>query len=150
MWKYNIKMDHRGIGWRNMNWINLTKGADQWWHTLKRIINVRIPETVGNCWVRRDCWLPNITSVHDVMFSFLLFCRKSAFAYHLVHLLIIHSVLTLDFALAPYKHSCDGKPLQTHIQYYYGISVFQFALIPPISSKILNALYIPCLTSSVV
>jgi hypothetical protein len=42
-WVDNIKMDHREIGWGNMNWIDLAKGRDQWRVLMHTVINLRVP-----------------------------------------------------------------------------------------------------------
>jgi len=42
-WKDNIKMDLQEVGWRGMNWFDLTQNRD-WWRTLvNAVVNIRAP-----------------------------------------------------------------------------------------------------------
>jgi hypothetical protein len=38
-----IKIDHRGIGWGDMDWIDLAWDRDEWRALLNTIINLRVP-----------------------------------------------------------------------------------------------------------
>jgi hypothetical protein len=39
----NIKMDHREIGWDDMNCIDLAQDRDQWKTLVKEAMNLRVP-----------------------------------------------------------------------------------------------------------
>jgi hypothetical protein len=36
-------MDHREMGWEDMDWIDLTQGRDQWRALVNTVMNLRIP-----------------------------------------------------------------------------------------------------------
>jgi hypothetical protein len=38
-WEDNIRMDLMEIGWENVLWIHLAQDKDQWWTTVKTIMN---------------------------------------------------------------------------------------------------------------
>jgi hypothetical protein len=42
-WVDNIKMDLRGIGLGNMDWIDLTQDRDQWRALGNSVMNLRVP-----------------------------------------------------------------------------------------------------------
>jgi hypothetical protein len=42
-WKDNIKMDLTEIGWRSMDWIDLTQVRDQWRALVNRVLNHLVP-----------------------------------------------------------------------------------------------------------
>jgi hypothetical protein len=42
MWKDNIKMDLREIGWGGMEWIVLSQDKDKWRALVKTIMNLRV------------------------------------------------------------------------------------------------------------
>jgi hypothetical protein len=42
-WVDNIKMDLREIGWRGMDWIDLTQDRDQWRALVNAVMNLRVP-----------------------------------------------------------------------------------------------------------
>jgi hypothetical protein len=39
----NNKMDHRGIGWSGMDWIDLTQDRDQWRALVNTAMNLQLP-----------------------------------------------------------------------------------------------------------
>jgi hypothetical protein len=39
----NIKMDLRGIGWDDMDWIDLAQDRDQWRALMNTVMNLRVP-----------------------------------------------------------------------------------------------------------
>jgi hypothetical protein len=43
----NIKMDFREIYWGGMGWINLAQDRDQWRAIVNTVINLRVPENIG-------------------------------------------------------------------------------------------------------
>jgi hypothetical protein len=45
-WENNIRMDLRGIGWGNMDWIDLAQDMDQWRALVNTILNLRVPYNV--------------------------------------------------------------------------------------------------------
>jgi hypothetical protein len=42
-WVDNIKMDHREIGWSDMDWIDLTQDRDQWRALVNTVMNLQVP-----------------------------------------------------------------------------------------------------------
>jgi hypothetical protein len=42
-WQDNIKMDLRGIGWDDMDWIYLARDGDQWRALVNTVMNLRFP-----------------------------------------------------------------------------------------------------------
>jgi hypothetical protein len=42
-WVNNIKMDHREIGWDDMDWIDLAQNRDQWRALVNTVMNLRVP-----------------------------------------------------------------------------------------------------------
>jgi hypothetical protein len=42
-WVDNIKMDLRGIGWGDVDWIDLAQDRDQWRAFLNTVMNFRVP-----------------------------------------------------------------------------------------------------------
>jgi hypothetical protein len=43
IWLDNIEMDLREIGWRSMDWIDLTRDRDQWSVLVNTVMNLRVP-----------------------------------------------------------------------------------------------------------
>jgi hypothetical protein len=41
-WVDNIKMDHREIGWDNMDWIDVAQDRDQWKALVNMVLNLRV------------------------------------------------------------------------------------------------------------
>jgi hypothetical protein len=41
-WLSNIKIDLRGIGWDDMDWIDLAQDRDQWRALVNTVMNVRV------------------------------------------------------------------------------------------------------------
>jgi hypothetical protein len=39
----NIKIDLRGIGWDDMDWIDLAQDRDQWRALVNTVMNLRVP-----------------------------------------------------------------------------------------------------------
>jgi hypothetical protein len=39
----NVAMDHREIGWDDMEWIDLAQDRDQWRALVNIVINFRVP-----------------------------------------------------------------------------------------------------------
>jgi hypothetical protein len=42
-WEANIRMDHRVIGWRGMEWIEGAQDRDQWRALVDTVINLWVP-----------------------------------------------------------------------------------------------------------
>jgi hypothetical protein len=42
-WVDNIKMDLRGIGWCDMDWIDLSQYRDHWRALVNTVMNLRVP-----------------------------------------------------------------------------------------------------------
>jgi hypothetical protein len=40
----NVKIDLRGIGWRGMDWIDLTQDRDHWRALVNKIMNLWVPQ----------------------------------------------------------------------------------------------------------
>jgi hypothetical protein len=49
MWKDNIKVDLREIGWGDMDWINLAQDWEQWTALVNTAMNFRVQLNVGKC-----------------------------------------------------------------------------------------------------
>jgi hypothetical protein len=47
-WEDDIKMDLQEVGWRDMNWIDLTKNRDSWRALENAVMNLRVPQNAGN------------------------------------------------------------------------------------------------------
>jgi len=47
-WDNNIKMDHQVVGCRGMDWIDLTQDRDRWRALVNAVMNLRVPQNVGN------------------------------------------------------------------------------------------------------
>jgi hypothetical protein len=43
IWKDNIKMDLREVGWGGMDWINLAQDRDRWRALVYTVMNLRVP-----------------------------------------------------------------------------------------------------------
>ena len=43
MWKYNIKMDLREVGWWGMDWIELAEDRDRWGDFVNAVMNFLVP-----------------------------------------------------------------------------------------------------------
>jgi hypothetical protein len=46
-WEDNIKMDLRYIEWSDMDWINLAQDKDQKRDLVKMVMNLRVPQNIG-------------------------------------------------------------------------------------------------------
>jgi hypothetical protein len=42
-WMDNVKIDLRGIGWDDMDWIYLAQDRDQWRALVNTVMNLRVP-----------------------------------------------------------------------------------------------------------
>jgi hypothetical protein len=42
-WEDNIKMDLRAIGWRGMDWIDLSQDRDRWRALVNTVMSLRVP-----------------------------------------------------------------------------------------------------------
>jgi hypothetical protein len=42
-WEDNIKIDLLEVGWRGMDWINLTQDKDRWRTLVNAVMNLRVP-----------------------------------------------------------------------------------------------------------
>jgi hypothetical protein len=47
-WEDNIRMDHREIGWYDVNLMCLAQDRDQWWALVYMIMNLQVPQKGGN------------------------------------------------------------------------------------------------------
>jgi hypothetical protein len=47
-WEDNIRMDLREIGWEDVDWIHVAQDRDQWRALGKTVMNLRVPQKVGN------------------------------------------------------------------------------------------------------
>jgi hypothetical protein len=47
-WEDNIRMDLREIGWGSMDWINLAQDRNQKWALVNTVMNLRVPQNLGN------------------------------------------------------------------------------------------------------
>jgi hypothetical protein len=43
MWEDNITMNHRKIGWEDVDWINLAQDSDQWRAVVNMVMNLWVP-----------------------------------------------------------------------------------------------------------
>jgi hypothetical protein len=53
MWQDNIKMDHKGTGSVDVDWIHMVQNRhqrDQWEALPNAVMNILAPEVVGNFW----------------------------------------------------------------------------------------------------
>jgi hypothetical protein len=42
-WEDGIKMDLRGVGWGDMDWINLALDRERWFDDVNAVMNIRVP-----------------------------------------------------------------------------------------------------------
>ena len=49
-WEDNIKMDLQEVGCGGMDWIELAQDRDRWWVLVNVVMNLRVPQNVGNFW----------------------------------------------------------------------------------------------------
>jgi hypothetical protein len=42
-WVDNIKMNHRKVGWGDMEWIDLAEGTEQWRALVNMAMSLRVP-----------------------------------------------------------------------------------------------------------
>jgi hypothetical protein len=42
MWEYDIRMDHREIGWKDVDWMHMAQDRDQWQALVNPIMNLQI------------------------------------------------------------------------------------------------------------
>jgi hypothetical protein len=42
-WENNIKMDHREVGFGDVDWINLAQDKDRWRALVNTVMNLRVP-----------------------------------------------------------------------------------------------------------
>jgi hypothetical protein len=47
-WEDNIKMDLQEVGWGGMDWIELAQDRDMWRALVSVVMNLRVPQNVGN------------------------------------------------------------------------------------------------------
>jgi hypothetical protein len=47
-WVDSIKMDLRAIEWECMDWIDLDQDGDQWRALVNTVMNLRVPQMLGN------------------------------------------------------------------------------------------------------
>jgi hypothetical protein len=47
-WEDNSRMDLREIGWRDVDWLHVTRDRDQWRAFGKTAMNLPVPESAGN------------------------------------------------------------------------------------------------------
>jgi hypothetical protein len=47
-WEDNIRMDLREVGWEDVDWIHLAEDRYQWWAPVKTVMNLWVPQKVGN------------------------------------------------------------------------------------------------------
>jgi hypothetical protein len=47
MWMCNIKIDFREIGLCSVDWIDLTQDRGQWMALVNTVMNLRVPENIG-------------------------------------------------------------------------------------------------------
>jgi hypothetical protein len=41
-WEDNIKMDLQEVGWRGMDWIDLSQDRDWWWALVNVVMNLQV------------------------------------------------------------------------------------------------------------
>jgi hypothetical protein len=42
-WEDNIKMDHKEIGFGDVDWIQWAQDRDKWWALVNTVMNLRVP-----------------------------------------------------------------------------------------------------------
>jgi len=42
-WEGNIRMDHREIGWKVVDWMHLAQGRAQWGAFVNKVMNLQVP-----------------------------------------------------------------------------------------------------------
>jgi hypothetical protein len=42
-WVDNIKMDHREIGWDDVDWTDMAQDRGQWWALVNTVLSLRVP-----------------------------------------------------------------------------------------------------------
>ena len=47
-WQNNIKTDLKEVGWAGIDWIDLAQGRDRWRALVNEVMNLRVPQNVGN------------------------------------------------------------------------------------------------------
>ena len=47
-WEDNIMMDLQEVGFGGMDWIKLAQDRDRWWTLVNAVMNLWVPENVGN------------------------------------------------------------------------------------------------------
>jgi hypothetical protein len=47
-WEDNIRMYVIEIGWEGVDWIPLAQKRVKWWTVVNAVINLRVPQKVGN------------------------------------------------------------------------------------------------------
>jgi len=47
-WENNIKMDLLEVGCGGIDWIKLAEDRDRWWAVVSVLINLWVPQNVGN------------------------------------------------------------------------------------------------------
>jgi hypothetical protein len=53
-WEDNIKMDLQEVGWRGMDWIDMTQDRDRWRALVNAVMNLRVPQNAGNVLTSRQ------------------------------------------------------------------------------------------------
>jgi hypothetical protein len=43
IWEDNIKIDLRGVGWGDLEWIHLAQHRVQWWALVYTVVNLQVP-----------------------------------------------------------------------------------------------------------
>jgi len=47
-WEDNIKMDIKEVGYGSMDWIDLAEDRHRWGALVNAVMNLRVPQNVGN------------------------------------------------------------------------------------------------------
>ena len=47
-WEDNIKTDLQEVGFGGMDWIKLAQDRDRWWALVNEVMNLWVPENMGN------------------------------------------------------------------------------------------------------
>jgi exonuclease III len=47
-WEDNIKMDVRGVGCGDMNWMDLAQDMNRWRALVNAVMNLHVPQNAGN------------------------------------------------------------------------------------------------------
>jgi hypothetical protein len=47
-WEDNTKMDLKEVEWGGVDWIDLAQDRDRWRALLNAVVNLRVPQNVGN------------------------------------------------------------------------------------------------------